>query len=86
MLCKSEFLSAKHWIFIGIRINYGGISHYHFLFYSRISVWLGQFSCSDTFSCGIIVTTIGIVGVYVGRAFEQSKGRQLFIIDKRINL
>ncbi|MBX2943801.1 MAG: glycosyltransferase family 2 protein [Cyclobacteriaceae bacterium] len=38
------------------------------------------------FSSGIIITTIGIVGVYVGKTFEQAKGRQLFIIDKTINL
>ena len=38
------------------------------------------------FSSGIIITTIGIVGVYVGRTFEQAKGRQLFIIDKTINM
>ncbi len=38
------------------------------------------------FSCGTIVTTIGIVGVYVGKTFEQVKGRQLFIIDKSINI
>lgn len=38
------------------------------------------------FSSGIIITTIGIVGVYVGKTFEQAKGRQLFIIDKKINL
>ncbi len=38
------------------------------------------------FSSGIIITTVGIVGVYVGRTFEQAKGRQLFIIDKTINV
>ena len=38
------------------------------------------------FFSGVIITTVGIVGVYVGRTFEQSKGRQLFIIDKKLNL
>lgn len=35
---------------------------------------------------GLIITTIGISGIYIGKIFEQTKGRPLFIIDKKINL
>lgn len=34
---------------------------------------------------GVIVSSIGIVGIYVGKIFEQIKGRQLYIIDEELN-
>lgn len=33
------------------------------------------------FFSGIIITTLGILGIYLGKAFDQSKNRPLFIID-----
>lgn len=38
-----------------------------------ISIW---------FLSGIIITTIGIVGLYIGKIFDQTKNRKSFIIDK----
>ncbi|HEY6142812.1 MAG TPA: glycosyltransferase family 2 protein [Flavobacterium sp.] len=40
-----------------------------------ISIWLLS---------GIIITVIGVVGIYVGKVFEQTKNRPSFIIDKII--
>tara|TARA_Y100001978_G_C23664145_1_gene420255 strand:+ start:444 stop:1385 length:942 start_codon:yes stop_codon:yes gene_type:complete len=37
------------------------------------------------FSTGIIVFVIGIVGLYIGRIFESSKNRPLFIIEDKRN-
>ena len=34
------------------------------------------------FSTGIIIFVIGVVGIYIGKIFESSKGRQLFIIEE----
>jgi dolichol-phosphate mannosyltransferase len=36
-------------------------------------------------STGIIVSTIGVVGLYVGKIFEESKGRPIYIVQKIIN-
>ncbi len=41
-----------------------------------VSIW---------FLSGIIITTTGIAGIYIGKIFDQSKGRKPFIIDKIIN-
>ena len=41
-----------------------------------VSIW---------FLSGIIITTTGIVGIYIGKIFDQSKQRKSFIIDKTIN-
>jgi glycosyltransferase involved in cell wall biosynthesis len=38
-----------------------------------------------TLSTGIIVSTIGVVGLYVGKIFEESKGRPIYIVQKIIN-
>lgn len=42
-----------------------------------ISLWL---------IAGIIVSLIGMVGVYVGRVFDESKGRPMYIIKEKVNL
>ncbi len=39
-----------------------------------------------TFLSGIIISTLGLVGVYLGRTFEQAKGRPTYIVKERINL
>lgn len=38
-----------------------------------ISIWLLS---------GIIITVIGVVGIYIGKVFEQSKGRPPYIFDR----
>jgi glycosyltransferase involved in cell wall biosynthesis len=37
------------------------------------------------FLSGIIILTLGMVGIYVGKSFEQSKQRPTFIIQKSLN-
>ena len=32
---------------------------------------------------GIVITVIGVVGIYVGKTFEQTKNRPPYIIDKK---
>jgi|TARA_B110000046_G_scaffold94279_1_gene102176 dolichol-phosphate mannosyltransferase len=38
------------------------------------------------FVAGLIILSIGISGIYIGKIFEQTKERPLFIIDKTLNL
>lgn len=40
-----------------------------------VSIW---------FLSGVIITTIGITGIYVGKIFDQTKARPVYIIDKII--
>ena len=37
------------------------------------------------FATGIILTGIGVLGIYLGKTFEQSKNRPKYIIDEKIN-
>ncbi len=34
---------------------------------------------------GVILFTIGVLGIYLGKTFEHSKGRPLYIVESRIN-
>jgi len=38
------------------------------------------------FSTGLILMSIGITGIYIGKIFEQTKERPLYIIDEKLNL
>ena len=38
------------------------------------------------FATGLILSSLGIISIYVGKIFEQTKGRPLFLVDKRINM
>lgn len=38
------------------------------------------------FSTGLILMSIGIAGIYIGKIFEQTKNRPLYIIDRKINI
>lgn len=38
------------------------------------------------FSTGLILMSIGVAGIYIGKIFEQAKDRPLFIIEKELNL
>jgi dolichol-phosphate mannosyltransferase len=35
---------------------------------------------------GIILTVLGIMGIYIGRIFQQVKNRPLYVISSQINL
>ena len=39
-----------------------------------------------SFSTGLILMAIGILGLYIGKMFEQVKNRPQYIIDKKINI
>ena len=41
-----------------------------------VSIWL---------TAGINIFVLGLVGIYVGKAFEKIKGRPIFIIDEAVN-
>lgn len=38
------------------------------------------------FLCGLLFANLGILGLYVGKAFDQAKGRPLYVIQKSVNM
>ena len=35
---------------------------------------------------GLILTVLGVIGLYVGRIYNEVKGRQLYIVSKVLNI
>jgi dolichol-phosphate mannosyltransferase len=54
-----------------------------FLLDRRIAVpgWLSLVTLT-TFIGGLILLNLGILGIYVGRVYEQAKGRPLYVVDQ----
>lgn len=42
-----------------------------------ISIW---------FLCGLIIMTLGVMGLYIGKSFDKVKGRPVYIVRETINL
>ena len=63
-------------VFVGFYYIYEAITNkIEVLGYTSIivSIW---------FLSGVIITTIGVAGIYVGKIFDQTKNRPVFIIDE----
>jgi dolichol-phosphate mannosyltransferase len=49
--------------------------------YAGVQGWLSTMTVL-TFMSGIILLNLGVIGIYVGRIYEQAQGRPLYVIDK----
>lgn len=73
-----------------------GMSAISFLLalYNVIAKWVGVIRVpgytttvfSIWFVGGLLLLVMGIVGIYIGKIYDQVKGRQLFIIKDKVNL
>jgi len=62
--------------------------------YNLIAKWVGIIRVpgytttifSIWFVGGLLLCVMGILGLYIGKIFDQVKGRQLFIIRDKVNL
>ena len=77
-------------IYIGLTLSFlsflGGflivLRHYFYEF----QVGWPSIIVTILFSTGLILSSIGIVGIYIGKIFEQAKNKPLYIIDEEINI
>lgn len=71
-------ISSLSFLFVGYVVLNALLGKYQVLGYASImaSLW---------FLSGIIILTLGIIGLYLGKTFEQSKGRATFIVKDLIN-
>lgn len=56
----------------------------YFLVDTSVSGWASTF-LSLWFLSGLIITVLGMVGIYVGEIFENVKGRPTYIVGERLN-
>lgn len=80
---------------LAIKLGLGlSVVSFSIAFYNVLSYYLGFILVpgftttvfSIWFVGGLILTILGIVGIYIGKIFDQVKGRQLFIISDVINV
>jgi dolichol-phosphate mannosyltransferase len=76
-------LFVKFGLAISLLSVFVGFYYIHQAVTNKIDV-LGYSSIivSIWFLSGIIITTIGVTGIYVGKIFDQTKNRPIFIIDE----
>jgi len=60
---------------------------YLYKYFSGDIIQLGYASLivSIWFLSGLIIFTLGIIGIYLGKTFDRVKDRPVFIIDKMLN-
>lgn len=74
---------VKFGMLISLLSIIGGIVNLTLYFEGKIKVsGYSSIIISIWFLSGIIITVVGVVGIYVGKVFEQTKNRPPFIIDK----
>jgi dolichol-phosphate mannosyltransferase len=57
---------------------------FRYLFYEFLPGW-PSIIVAILFSTGLIMLSIGIMGIYIGKIFEQTKDRPIFIIEEELN-
>lgn len=63
-----------------------GMVYLYMYFIGRITVMgFASLIITISFLSGLIIFTLGVVGIYLGKSFEQTKGRPKFIVHKKIN-
>jgi dolichol-phosphate mannosyltransferase len=71
-----SILSALYALYILVRAITGNI---------QVEGW-ASVMVSIWFVSGIIMTMIGIVGIYVGKSFDEAKKRHIYLVDTLINI
>ncbi len=88
-ICSQTTTFLKLIIAIGFIVSSIGFSLsvfyiFRYFLYSSVSGWTSLIT-TILFMSGIIITSIGIVGIYIGKIFEQVKGRPLYVLDEIVN-
>jgi dolichol-phosphate mannosyltransferase len=78
---------VKFGIFVSIISFIVGLYYTYLYLIGRIEV-LGYASLiiSIWFLSGIVLTSIGITGIYIGKIFDQVKNRPIYVIDEKYDL
>lgn len=81
---------------IRMTVKLGGmiaLTGFLFALYTLIRYWQGEIIVAGYASliisiwvlAGIVLVTLGMVGLYVGKTFEGVKGRPIYIVEKKVN-
>lgn len=71
--------------FVGLIMIFWGLYSKFFLSKSTIKGWTSVF-IAVLFLGGVQLFTLGIIGEYISRIYDESKGRPIYIVNEKINL
>ena len=80
---KPLWLSIRFgFVISALAFTYGGYIIYQALMYDAPIMGWSSLIVSLYFLGGIIISTLGILGVYLGKTFDETKGRPLYIVRR----
>lgn len=84
---KPLYLTINLGLFIIISSFLGILINLYKYFTGQIEI-LGYTSIIVIFSFlfGIVIFILGVIGIYIAKIFDQVKGRQIYIINKKLNI
>jgi len=55
-------------------------------FTANITAGYSSIFIFELLGTGLILMSLGVTGIYIGKIFDQVKNRPLYIVDKKINM
>jgi dolichol-phosphate mannosyltransferase len=89
-LTSFSYKPLKLSIFIGILVSlfsfiYGVVIICQWFFTDALVSGWATLACLTLFFNGIILMMMGIIGQYIGRIYDETKGRPLYIVAEKVN-
>jgi dolichol-phosphate mannosyltransferase len=89
-LTSFSYKPLKLSIFIGSLVSFFSFAYGLVIIFQRLftdvlySGW-ASLACLTLFFNGLILIMMGIIGQYIGRIYDETKGRPLYIVAERVN-
>ena len=65
---------------------YGLYVVYNYLFHGVEVVGWTSLIVSIYLLSGVIIVILGVLGIYIGKVFDETKGRPLYIVSKKVGI
>ena len=76
--------------YVGVTVSFGGFSYLLVVLYqklftdSTITGWASMMAVNLFFN-GVVLMMLGIIGEYIGRIYDEAKGRPLYVVREELN-
>lgn len=79
-------LSMYIGLFFSIVAGLGILTLVFLYFYQGVVFAWASLGVLMVFCTGLILTSLGIAGIYIGKTLEQSRNRPLYVIEEKVNI
>ena len=76
--------------YVGVTVSLGGFAYLLFVLYlklftdSTVTGWASMMAVNLFFN-GVVLMMLGIIGEYIGRIYDEAKGRPLYVVREELN-